>query len=97
MAIWFECVCGVQNEAEPGAEGWVRCGACGAELDFGGVLDPAGANDPAIPDPKLDCPSCGGRAEVVQRDPQGRDRILSCLYCGTEVDLPEVRLSLIHI
>ena len=56
MAIWFECVCGVQNEAEPGAEGWVRCGACGAELDFGGVLDPAGANDPAIPDPKLPTP-----------------------------------------
>ncbi|MGH0029070.1 MAG: hypothetical protein ACQGVC_04725 [Myxococcota bacterium] len=40
---------------------------------------------------KLDCPTCGGQAEVVRQGPEGRDRILSCLYCGSEVDLPEVR------
>ncbi len=43
------------------------------------------------PTPELRCPSCGGKAQISHRGPQGRDRVLSCAYCGSEVDLPEVR------
>lgn len=46
---------------------------------------------PATADPALQCPTCGGQAEVVYRGPRGRDRMLACPYCRTEVDLPEAR------
>jgi len=97
MSIWFECSCGAEQEvADPGSQSFLRCDACGAEIEVAGDLRSvlaaqAASRTPAIAGPKLDCPACGGGAEIVRRGPGGRDRILACGYCGTEVDLPEVR------
>jgi hypothetical protein len=83
-----------------------RCGAeflfeTGDAASSGGDFSPEGAgvgrggpscgNDPCIADPALQCPTCGGQTEVVYCGPGGRDRMLACPYCRTEVDLPEVR------
>jgi len=94
MAFRLECICGAWIDVDdPNAAGPVRCAGCGVEFELRGLLDGAEVEATAAPaqDSRLQCPSCGGRTEVVMRDAGGRDRILSCLYCGTEVDLPESR------
>lgn len=43
------------------------------------------------PSLELRCPACGGKAQISHRGPDGRDRVLTCAYCGSESDLPETR------
>lgn len=39
-----------------------------------GFASPGPGKDPAVGDPALQCPACGGQSQVVYRGPRGRDR-----------------------
>lgn len=103
--IELACECGAKHRipADQVAAGRVPpCRACGGPLhpptaETAPPTDAAAADSPkpevVRSEPaealSLCCPNCGGECEVVYRGPKGRDRMLECSYCGTEVDLPE--------